>query len=405
MHAPSRWLPLLLALAACDCGVNLSPTRCDVDTPCEGAEVCVDGRCVPNRDASTDASLADVPAVDVPAADVPAVDAPAVDAGPCRAISGESTLEPSPVDILVMIDNSGSMTQEAEQTRANMNRFTEILGMSGLDYRVVLISRPDGDTGVCIPAPLGSGEPECGSGPEGRLRAIHEMIGSRNAPEIMLTRYPDYADFLRPEAVKVFIWITDDQARDYTADSFRAALAALEPAGMFDDTLHNAIVGHHGDTPATWADRSAGDCDSLARVGSFYLRLAGCYADDDTPLAECAAGLAARVCELDWTEIFEGIATAVVRGVPVQCEFPLPPAPEGMTVNFDDVRVSYTRGDGTSEPLTRVSDAGACADGAWFFDDPDMPTEVQLCPALCARVQADEGARMDVGLGCFPVLE
>jgi hypothetical protein len=30
---------------------------------------------------------------------------------------------------------------------------------------------------------------------------------------------------------------------------------------------------------------------------------------------------------------------------------------------------------------------------------------VLLCPALCTRVQADEGARMDVGLGCFPVLE
>ena len=95
----------------------------------------------------------------------------------------------------------------------------------------------------------------------------------------------------------------------------------------------------------------------------------------------------------------------VVRGVPVQCEFPMPPAPDGMTINYEDVRVSYTRGDGTSEALTRVADAAACTDGAWYYDDPAMPTEVRLCPALCTRVQADEGARMDVGLGCFPILD
>ncbi|MCB9600945.1 MAG: hypothetical protein H6720_11415 [Sandaracinus sp.] len=400
MNVRPRWLPLLLLLGACDCGSNPSPARCDVDTPCEGGESCVDGLCVPNPDASTDGAPTDAPSTDAPPPDVPMVDA-----GPCRAISGESTLEPSPVDILVMIDNSGSMTQEAEQTRANMNRFAEILGMSGLDYRVVLISRPDGDTGVCIPAPLGSGEPDCGSGPEGRLLAIHQAIGSRNAPEIMLARYPDYVDFLRPEAVKVLIWITDDQARDTTADAIRANLAALEPAGMFDDTIHNAIVGFYGDTPATWGDEGAGMCGSLARVGSVYLRLAGCYDNDDMPIAECTPGLAARVCETDWTEIFEGIAAAVVRGVPVQCEFPMPAAPDGMTINYEDVRVSYTRGDGTNEALMRVADEAACTDGAWYYDDPAMPTEVRLCPALCTRVQADEGARMDVGLGCFPILD
>jgi hypothetical protein len=394
----SRWLLGAILLGACDCGSDPSPTRCAVDDPCEDPmQVCIDGTCVPRPD---DAAIADA----TPPRDAEPVDAPASDAGSCRSVSGESSLQPSAVDILVTIDNSGSMTEEAEQTRANMNRFVEILAESGLDYRVVLISAPDGDAGVCVPGPLGSGPPDCLSGPEGRLRAIHDEVGSRDAPERVLENYPDYVDFLRPEAVKVFIWITDDQARDYTADSFREALAALEPAGMFADTIHNAIVGFYGDTPATWNTEGAGDCESLANVGDRYLRLASCLTDDDEPIAECVSGLSAKVCELDWTEIFEGIAATVIRGVPVQCDFAIPDPPEGMTINFEDVRVTYTSGDATSEPLTRVTMDSCTADG-WYYDDEAMPERVLLCPALCTRVQADEGARMDVGLGCFPVLE
>jgi hypothetical protein len=76
-----------------------------------------------------------------------------------------------------------------------------------------------------------------------------------------------------------------------------------------------------------------------------------------------------------------------------------------MTLNLDEVSVTYTHGDMSEEGLMRAASMAACADGRWYFDDPTMPTTVLLCPDLCARVQRDEGARLNVGLGCFPVLE
>ena len=68
------------------------------------------------------------------------------------------------------------------------NIVTEI-GRLDTENEYVLISRPDGDTGVCMPAPLGSGEPDCGSGREGRLLAIHQAIGSRNAPDMQVVTF------------------------------------------------------------------------------------------------------------------------------------------------------------------------------------------------------------------------
>lgn len=389
-------LALALAASGCDCSGTLA--TCGIDADCADGLVCRDGVCVASgADAGGGGGDAGGQGRDGGGG--------GVDSGTCRDISAESTLQASAVDIIVIIDNSGSMTEEAIQTRDNMNRFAEIIDMSGLDYRVVLISRPgETNNGVCIPAPLGSGMPECVSGPEGRLLAVHQAVASRNAPDLIISLYPMYRDFLRPEAVKAFIWITDDESRDYTADSFRAALAGLEPEGMFDRQIHNAIVGFYGDTPDTWSSSSAGSCSSLARVGSTYLRLAQCLTNSNEPIEGCIEGRSARVCEPVWTSIFEDIAAGVIAGVPVACDFEIPEPPEEMTLNLDDIRLTYEAGDGTRNTLDRAATEAACSDRRWHFDDPDAPTRIILCPDLCRAVQADEGARIDIGLGCFPVL-
>ncbi|UJR84765.1 hypothetical protein [Sandaracinus amylolyticus] len=385
----------LALVSGCDCSGDTGGDPCTSATECETGEVCVEGRCAPRDDGG--ASDAEITG--------DAMRPNGTDAGPCRAINAESTVEAIPVDIIIVIDNSGSMDDEAAEVRRNINRFAEIIAASGLDYRVVLISREDGDTGVCVPEPLGSGEPDCASGPEGRLLAIHESVGSHDAPDLVLEHYPDYRDFLRVEAAKVFLWITDDEADEYTADEFRAALADLEPAGMFERTIHDAIVGFYGDAPADWSDEDTGTCDTLANVGTTYLRLAACLTDDDAPIAGCTSGSRGRVCETDWTVIFEDIARGVVAGVPVVCEFEVPDPPEGLTLDLDAIGVTYRSGDAVRAELTRVDGAGACTASGWYFDDPVAPTTMSLCPDVCRTVQADPDARLDVALGCDPRLD
>ncbi len=203
-------LPILFS-AVVACGpAELSSGRCDGPDDCASG-LCIDGTCRTPDAGSSCSADDDCPngscvagACTTDEADAGTYDAFRPDMGPCREVEDESTLEPVPVDIIITIDNSGSMTQEAAEVQANINNFAAILAASGLDYRVVLISEPTGDTGVCVPAPLGSGAPACESGPEGRLRAIHRSVSSRNALSRMLEFYPDYVDFLRFEAAKVF---------------------------------------------------------------------------------------------------------------------------------------------------------------------------------------------------------
>lgn len=396
-----RGVLALVALLASGCSCSeesVTPGACESVAECTAGEACIDGRCVPGSDGS-------LPEGDGGSGPRDANLPPPVDAGPCRAINAESTVEPIPVDIIIAIDNSGSMSQEAAEVRTNINNFAAIIAASGLDYRVVLISSPSGSTGVCVPPPLGSGTPACESGPEGRLLAIHQSVASRNAPDLVLQHYPAYRDFLRANAAKVFLWITDDESREYSADEFRDALAALEPEGMFDVQIHNAIVGFYGDTPASWSSPGAGACSTLARVGATYLRLANCLTDGNEAIEGCRSGSQARVCETDWTTIFEDMARGIVEGVPVVCEFAVPEPPAGLTLNLDDIGVTYLSGEEVRAELDRVAGEGACTDNGWYFDDPVAPTTMSLCPEACRTVQADPDARLDIALGCDPRLD
>lgn len=394
-------LALMSAPAGCsdESGPGRPGRACEVTADCAGTDVCVDQLCVPSD--TVDGGGGDGSVDGGGDGSAPMRDAEVVDAGPCRAVSAESSVEPVPVDIIIAIDNSGSMSQEAAEVRRNINNFAGIIAASGLDYRVVLISRPSGSTGVCVPAPLGSGEPMCGSGPEGRLLALHEPVSSTNAPQRVLDLYPRYRDFLRPDSAKVFLWITDDESR-LDADTFRTRLTALEPSGMFARQIHNSIVGYYGDTD--WSNRSAGTCASLARVGVQYMRLSTCVTSSGEPIEDCTPGHTARVCETDWTDIFNEMAMGVVAGVAVSCEFAMPEPPSGSIIDLEDVRVTYRTGETVTAELERVASDSACTSNGWFYDDPAAPTTITLCPEVCRTVQRDPDAKLDVALGCFPIL-
>jgi len=79
----------------------------------------------------------------------------------CVGVSAEVELLRQPVDIVIAIDNSGSMDDETRAVEENLNvNFAEILEQSGIDYRVILVTEhreSDGqDTAVCIASPLSS---------------------------------------------------------------------------------------------------------------------------------------------------------------------------------------------------------------------------------------------------------
>jgi von Willebrand factor type A domain len=86
------------------------------------------------------------------------------------------------------------------------------------------------------------------------------------------------------------------------------------------------------------------------------------------------------------------------------CEYQLPPPPDGMKLDTTKVQVVYTPSSGGAEEVPSISSLAACAknaNGGWYYDDPEQPSKITVCPCTCARFQA---GRVDVRLGCKPRL-
>jgi hypothetical protein len=71
---------------------------------------------------------------------------------------------------------------------------------------------------------------------------------------------------------------------------------------------------------------------------------------------------------------------------------------------FDPRRVNVKFTDPTGAPTTVLyaGDAAGCdgAAGGWYFDDPNTPSTIHLCPVTCNTVTVQIGMTVDIGLGC-----
>lgn len=114
-------------------------------------------------------------------------------------------------------------------------------------------------------------------------------------------------------------------------------------------------------------------------------------------------GVAGDLCLQDFQPVFDDMATAVVQGASISCEYEIPPPPEGQTLDPGLVNVQHTPG-GSSTPNPILNVPGGLADcgpdGGWYYDDPQSPTTILMCPATCTALQGDPGAKVDVVFGC-----
>lgn len=142
---------------------------------------------------------------------------------------------------------------------------------------------------------------------------------------------------------------------------------------------------------------------SLSKVRTFVVSFS--KDSDDVAFANLVSqkggGSAVFVDTVDVEKKFRD-ALAAVRGEGLGCEFPIPAAPAGMKIDYGEVNVRYTAGDGKVTDLGRSP--GCVAPSAWDYDDPNMPTKIKLCGDLCAAVKADGLAKIEAVFGCPTVI-
>jgi hypothetical protein len=63
------------------------------------------------------------------------------------------------------------------------------------------------------------------------------------------------------------------------------------------------------------------------------------------------------------------------------------------------VRVTQAGAAATTLPQTRSAATCRPDQPAWYYDTPDAPTKLLLCPAACASVHR-ENAKLEIVYGC-----
>jgi len=389
--------------------------------------------------------------------------------GACATESGQAELVKRPMDVIISIDNSKSMQGEIQAVQARINSdFATIIGNSGIDYRVIMVSRygnvytENYDMGsaaesafsICIGGPLSSLTcPANGAAATppvaNSARFYHHStdISSHNMWCALLDSYDTtdpisthgragwvpvapngWKQFLRPEAYKVFIGITDDRPSASEcpgltddlagATAFDTALRALDPVefqtgGGERNYTWYSIVGMHADKTVNNAVLSPTD-----PVGMQCCRASGtpqnnCQGTTGAQLADSAypgigyqelsrltGGLRYPSCYNDnFDDIFNKIAEGVIEGAKASCVYDVPDPAHGI-VDVNQTKVSYKPGSGDQVPLDRRSSESACASNEGFYYSSDFK-QINLCPATCTVVQADPAAKVAIDFGCL----
>ncbi len=298
-----------------------------------------------------------------------------------------------PADVIWVIDSSESMGDEIDQVQANINEFTAQIASSGVDARVVMIASKYNDRvavdlpiplpipvyqeylGVCVPPPLSAEEgcPDTDNPP--RFLHPHVNVYSTDALTRLFESYDLFRDVLRPWAKTHIVVVTDDSS-SLSRSEFESRASGLAAPGFTDLAFHSIV-----DETGTRCGDGPGD--------------------DYIALSNATGGVVQSVCLADWQPIFDALFEQVLEGAQIPCAFGIPAPPDDAEIVPDEVNVYLTPEGGEEQLVRYVDDAASCtAEGGWYYDDPDDPATVYLCPAVCGE---DREGAVDIAFGCRTV--
>lgn len=211
--------------------------------------------------------------------------------------------EPNPkIDVLFVVDDSGSMTEEQKKLAAQTPAFVEAANAANADYQFGVVTTDTEATTATRGALLGTPKiirpgataanqlattiKAAGTYGSGIERGLEAMQLALSAPLVTAAN----AGFLRPDARLAVVVLSDEE--DYSSQnatsSFVDFLDNLKGIGNANRTSLSAIVGPEGD--CSWE---------------------GGYADDGAryrAVQEATGGHFISICEEDWSDLVELVA-------------------------------------------------------------------------------------------------
>lgn len=297
----------------------------------------------------------------------------------------------SPVNLFLMVDRSGSMSQRQKWRQAvgALRSFLTDPDTAGLRVALRFFSDDEPMAGCTM---QGCSIDACAE-PLVQAGTLSKEVGVSDAQETQLVDalnrtfprsglgtpiYPALGGALQwastyrsdhPDERAVVVLVTDGEPNGCDQDIGDISALAASAVANFD--IPTYAIGLEGSNEA--------QLDQIARAGQTQQ---GIF---------IGANHNAEAALLD--------ALTTIRGQTMSCDFAVPKAPSGQAIDPNQVNVNLAR-EGGSVDLFRVDSAADCRPdvAAWYYDDPAAPGRIHLCPAACES--AGQAADVSVAMGC-----
>jgi hypothetical protein len=345
--------------------------------------------------------------------------------------SSKVKAEMTPLDIMVMLDQSSSMTDTVsgggdkwDAVTGAIKAFVQQTGLNNMSMGIQYFGLPSGSAATCT-ATTCMVDTDCGA------TACGPCFGAgTGVPGFCLGALSSGGDSCT--------------AADYsTADVEIAALpgvgshiiSSMAAHSPTTSTPTSAALQGAEDHAKSWAMSHAGDavvvvlatdgdpteCDqTLADINA----IAATALTGTPKILTFVIGVGSSLSSLNGIAAAGGTTSAflvdtggnvnaqflaamnAIQHTALGCQYTIPMPTTG-SADYTQVNVNYTPGSGGPEQtIPNVPNQAACpASGdAWYYDNNNNPTQIILCNSTCTRVEADTSGEVDIALGCSTII-
>lgn len=126
-----------------------------------------------------------------------------------------------------------------------------------------------------------------------------------------------------------------------------------------------------------------------------------------TELVDLTAGGTAEALLTALNDIRKSVVEETTVESKIDCTWQIPEPPNGQALDRDRVNVRFSSSDVGDTVFGRVASREDCeraAEGTgWYYDDPDAPKEILVCPRTCEVVKAATDAVLNIEFGCATI--
>lgn len=332
-----------------------------------------------------------------------------------------------PLDIFIMLDQSGSMSDTVNGGGTKWSAVTSAIGSfvtdpasagisAGIQYFGLSPSNPAQCNNIFCSTDADCGDPSCGPCDQGFCDGYGAGVGadSCNAAD-----YDTAAVQISPLPANGQAIINSmGQHMPTTGTPTAPALqGALEFAKNWEmqNPSHVTVVAFATDGDPE--ECSPQDIPSIAQIAQQYASGTpsiktfvigvGPDASNLDAIAQGGGTMMAYLVDTNGNAEMEFLAAMnAIRGTALQCTYSIPAAPMGQTLDYGEVNVEYTPGSGgMTQTIGNVADKSACgSSGGWYYDNPSAPTQIIMCDATCQELQMDSKGQVNIVLGCKTVV-